>query len=67
MPSCQMKTDYLTINQVFEVIIQQIYVCFSQQIVLKGFYEGLLTEMILIILQKAFDTMNRMILLQKLI
>ena len=34
--------------------------------ILKGFDEGLLTEMILINLQKAFDTINHEILLKKL-
>ena len=34
--------------------------------VLKGFDEGLLTEIVLIDIQKAFDTLDREILLQKL-
>ena len=34
--------------------------------ILKGFHEGLLTRMILIDLQKAFNTINHEVLLQKL-
>ena len=40
--------------------------CFLTDKVLKGFHEGLLTGMILIYLQKTFDTIDHAILLQKL-
>ena len=61
-----MKIYYTTINQVFKVIIQQIGLPFLTDKVLKGFDEGLLTGMILIDLQKAFDTIDHEILVQKL-
>ena len=66
MPFYRMNIYYITINQVFEVIIQQICLSFLADKVLKGFDEGLLTGMILIDLQKAFDTIDHEILLQKL-
>ena len=54
-----MKIYYITINQVFELMIQQIYVLsFLTDKVLKRFDEGLLTGMILIDLQKAFDAID---------
>ena len=62
----QLKIYYVTINQVFEVIIQQICLSFLTDKILKGFDEGLLTGMILIDLQKAFNTIDHEILLQKL-
>ena len=66
MPFYRMKIYYITINQVFEVIIQQICFSFLTDKILKGFDKGLLTGMILIDLQKAFDTIDHEILLQKL-
>ena len=66
MPFYQMKIYYITINQVFEVIIQQICLSFLTNKVLKGLDEGLLTGLILIEVQKAFDTIDHEILLQKL-
>ena len=61
----RMKTYYITINQVFEVIIRHIYWSFLADNVLKGTEKGLLNGMILINLQKAFDTIDHEILLQK--
>ena len=66
MPFYQMKLYYITINQVFKAIIQQIFVSFLTDKVLKGFDEGLLTEIVLIDIEKAFDTLDREILLQKI-
>ena len=60
-----MKTYYITINQVSEVIIRHIYWSFLADNVLKGTEKGLLNGMILINLQKAFDTIDHEILLQK--
>ena len=44
----RMKTYYITINQVFEVIIQYICLSFLTDKVLKGFEKGLLNGMTLI-------------------
>ena len=61
-----MKMYYITINQVFEVMNQQICLYLLKDKVLKGFDEGLLTGIILIDLKKAFDSINHEVLLQKL-
>ena len=66
MPFYPIKVYYITINQVLEVIIQQIFLPFLTDKILKGFDESLLTGMMLIDLQKAFDTIDHEILLQKL-
>ena len=62
----RMNTYYITISQDLEVTIQKICLSFLTDKVLKGFDKGLLTGMILIDLQKAFDTVDHEILLQKL-
>ena len=57
----------MTINQVLGKTIQQIHVfLFLNDKILKVFDNGLVTGMILIDLQKAFDTINHYILLNKL-
>ena len=61
-----MKICYKTTNQDLEQFSQQIFVCFLTDKTLKGFDEGFLTGMILLDLQKAFDTIDHEILLQKL-
>ena len=66
MPFYPMKVYYITINQVFEVIIQQIFLPFLTNKILEGFDESLLTGMMLIDLQKTFNTIDHEILLQKL-
>ena len=64
----RMKTYDITINQVFKVITQQICLCLSflSDENSKGFDKGLLTGIILTVLQKVFDTIDHEILLQKL-
>ena len=46
-----MQTYHMTINQVFEVIIQEICLYLLADNILKGFGKGLLTAMTLIDLQ----------------
>ena len=55
----------MTINSVLGKTTQQILVFFLNDKILKGF-DGLVTGMILIDLQKAFDTISHDILLKKL-
>ena len=56
----------MTINPVLGKTTQQIHISFLNDKILKGFDNGLVTGMILIDLQKAFDTINHDILLKKL-
>ena len=56
---------YIISNLDSDQITQQICVCHLTDKTLKLFDEGLLTGMILIDLQKAFDTINHKVLLQK--
>ena len=66
MASFQTIKYYITISPDSELITQLIFVyLFLTEKILKGFSEGLLTGMILIDPQKAFDT-NHEILLKKL-
>ena len=62
----RIKIYYRTINQVFEEINKSMCLSFLTNKVLKVFDNGLLTGMILIDLQKTFDTIDHEILLQKL-
>ena len=67
MPFSALKIYYTIINLVFAKIIPLISVShFLNDKILKGFDQGLITGMILIDLQKAFDTIDHDILLQKL-
>ena len=65
-----MKIYYTTTNQTLKQIIHQIFICLLQDkatdTILKGFDKGLLSGMIVINLQKTFDTIDHEILLQKL-
>ena len=56
----------MTMNPVLGKTTQQIRLSFLNDKILKGFDDGLVTGMILIDLQKAFDTINHDILLKKL-
>ena len=56
----------MTINPVLGKTTEQIYVFFLNDKILKGFDDGLVTGMVLIDLQKAFDTINQDIILKKL-
>ena len=56
---------YVISNLDSDQITQQICVWHLTDKILKVFDEGLLTGMILIDLQKAFDTINHKVLLQK--
>ena len=56
----------MNINPVLGKTTQQIHVFFLNNKILKGFDDGLVTAMILIDLQKVFDTINHDILLKKL-
>ena len=59
--------SYITINPVLGKTIQQINIFFFlNEKFLKGFDDGLVTLIILIDLQKAFDTISNDILLKKL-
>ena len=58
--------SYISINQVLDQIILQIHVSFLSNKVLTGFEKGMLTGMILIDLQKAFDTIDHDILIKKM-
>ena len=57
------KTSYTNFNQVFRKFTPQILASYK---VAKGFDSGLLTGMILIDLQKAFDTVDHKILIEKM-
>ena len=60
------KTSYTNFNQVFGKFTPQILASYLQDKVAKGFDSGLLTGMILIDLQKAFDTIDHKILIEKM-
>ena len=67
MPFSALKIYYKIINLVFAKIIPLISVShFLNDKILKGFDQGLITGMILIDLQKAFNTINHDILPQYL-
>ena len=67
MPFSTLEIYYTIINLVFAKIIPLTSVShFLNDKILKGFDQGLITGMILIDLQKAFDTVDHDILLQKL-
>ena len=67
MNSSQTTKYYITISVDSELITRLICVYFFlTDKILKGFVEGLQTGMILIDVQKAFDTLNNEILLKKL-
>ena len=67
MPFSTLEIYYTIINLVFAKIIPLTSVShFLNDKILKGFDQGLITGMILIDLQKAFDTIDHDILLQKL-
>ena len=59
----QIRTSYTNINEVFENFTQTLSYLYDK--IMKGFDSGLLTGMVFIGLQKAFDTIDQNILIKK--
>ena len=57
---------FISINQVFAQFFQRILALYNLQLSLRGMDKGFHTGMILMDLQKAFDTLDHTVLLQKM-